>query len=93
MMMNIKKVLLLLILAFNIIFTQYPSASFEFSHYSFDENLERASVTLQIENPDLMRGGTHRGLHGQQERLPPVQGLGTALLAPGPRDPERGARG
>ena len=52
--MNIKKVLLLLILAFNIVFTQYPSASFEFSHYSFDENLERASVTLQIENPDLI---------------------------------------
>ena len=54
MMMNIKKVLLLLILTFNIVFTQYPSASFEFSHYSFDENLERASVTLQIENPDLL---------------------------------------
>jgi len=54
MMMNIKKVSLLLILAFNIVFTQYPSASFELPRYSFDENLERASVTLQIENPDLI---------------------------------------
>ena len=54
MIMNIIKILLPLILTSSIIFTQYPSASFEFSHYSFDENLDRASVTLQIENPDLV---------------------------------------
>ena len=54
MMMNIRKILLPLILSSSIILTQYPSASFEFSHYSFDENLDRASVTLQIENPDLV---------------------------------------
>ena len=54
MMISIKRILLLLILTFNIVFTQYPSASFEYDEYLFDENLDRAFVTLQIENPDLM---------------------------------------
>jgi hypothetical protein len=54
MMMNIKKVLLLLILTFNIVFTQHPYASFELDEYFVDENSERASVTLQIDNSDLL---------------------------------------
>jgi hypothetical protein len=54
MMMNIKKVSLLLILTFNIVFTQYPFASFELDEYVVDENSERASVTLQIDNSDLV---------------------------------------
>ncbi|MBT5956447.1 MAG: hypothetical protein HOG97_06765, partial [Candidatus Marinimicrobia bacterium] len=53
-MIRIKNILLLLVLTVNIIFTQYPSASFEYDEYLIDENSERASVTLQIDNPDLV---------------------------------------
>jgi len=52
MIKRIRKVLLLLILTFNIVFTQYPSPSFEFNEYLIDENSERPFVTLQIENPN-----------------------------------------
>ena len=54
MMIRIKNILLLLVLTVNIVFTQYPSASFEYDEYLIDENSERASVTLQIDNPDLV---------------------------------------
>ena len=53
-MIRIKNILLLLVLTVNIVFTQYPSASFEYDEYLIDENSERASVTLQIDNPDLV---------------------------------------
>ena len=54
MIRSIKKVLLLLILTFNIVFTQYPSASFESNEYSIGEHLGNYSVTLEIDNHDLL---------------------------------------
>jgi len=48
------KKLIVLIMMFGSVYSQYPSASFEYDEYLIDENLDRASVTLQIENPYLM---------------------------------------
>ena len=54
MTMSIKRVFLLFVLTFNIVFTQSPNASFEFEEYSIVEHLENYSITLEIDNSDLL---------------------------------------